>query len=328
LNRIAYGTFAAATFIIVMAFDAILAMRQSQSNPSAIWCYGSLVPLAICVIVVVCAMELVTLLRNAGQHPHSVFAIIMCVILVASPWLCAGGILGESQVDVEAIQWQVVWIVVAVFGAVFLQFARGAGPSAMADLASTWLVVLYLGLLPSFAVQIRCDYDLANPTEGIGNLLVILLIAFASDVGALYVGRAIGRHKLAPTVSPGKSIEGFVGGVAASVAVALGLWFAAGFVATIANGQSAEIDTLAEWLDRGTSLLTRMSLLQVITLGAVMSIAGQFGDLFESMLKRCAQVKDSSDLIPGLGGILDVIDSAIFACPAAWFLLTRAWGVV
>ncbi len=328
LNRIAYGTSAAVMFMVVMAFDAVFALQQSQSNPTGIWCFGSLVPIALGIIVILCAVELVKLLRSVGHRPHTAFAIIMCVVLVASPWLCAGGVLGESQVDVEALQWQVVWIVVAVFGAVFLQLARGVSLTTMGDLGSTWLIVLYLGLLPSFAVQLRCDYDLGDPTEGVANLLFILVVAFASDVGALYIGRAIGRHKLAPTISPGKSVEGFVGGVAGSVAVAVGLWFAAGLVAGVGSDQAGEISRLGEWLDRGTSLLNRMSVLQVIIFGAVMSIAGQFGDLFESLLKRSAQVKDSSDLIPGLGGVLDVIDSAIFACPAAWFLLTRVWGVV
>ena len=80
--------------------------------------------------------------------------------------------------------------------------------------------------------------------------------------------------------------------------------------------------------DQFTSLVARMSLMQAIVFGLVISIMTQIGDLFESVIKRAAQVKDSSNLVPGMGGVLDVIDGVIFAGPAAWFLLTRTWGLV
>jgi phosphatidate cytidylyltransferase len=116
----------------------------------------------------------------------------------------------------------------------------------------------------------------------------LLLVMFAGDTSAFYIGRTLGKTKLFPAVSPGKTWAGTLGGLGASVlaAVLLGAWLLPGFPAT------------------GLALL-----------GVILGVVGVLGDLFESMLKRQAQVKDAGQLLPGHGGILDRLDSILFAAP-------------
>jgi phosphatidate cytidylyltransferase len=132
-----------------------------------------------------------------------------------------------------------------------------------------------------------------TPEFGFVVSLAVLLAIFAGDTAAYFGGRALGRHKLAPAISPGKTWEGFVFGTLAAVLVV--------FVALYEDRQ--------EFLTIGQSLL----------LGVVVALAAPLGDLFESMLKRDMGVKDSGRLLAGHGGVLDRIDAILFAFPAAYF---------
>jgi phosphatidate cytidylyltransferase len=140
----------------------------------------------------------------------------------------------------------------------------------------------------------------AVPSGGLLLLLPVLL-TWASDIGAYAVGRTMGRHKLIPSVSPGKTIEGSVGGLLASMLVA---WAYTQFVLHPAS----HLDF--RWAPAG-----------VLAFGALVSVAAQVGDLAESLLKREAGVKDSSHIIPGHGGILDRFDSLLFVLPVAYVVL-------
>jgi phosphatidate cytidylyltransferase len=143
----------------------------------------------------------------------------------------------------------------------------------------------------------RSTFGLAS-----GGLLLLLpvLATWASDTGAYAVGRTMGRHKLLPSVSPGKTIEGSVGGLLGSVLVT---WL------------------LTRWLLRPAAHLDfRWAPVGVILFGAMVSAVGQVGDLAKSLLKRDAGVKDSSTLIPGHGGVLDRVDSLLFVLPVSYVL--------
>ena len=133
---------------------------------------------------------------------------------------------------------------------------------------------------------------LAWQDQGAQWIFLLWCVIFAGDTGAYYVGKNFGQRKLCPSVSPGKTVEGALGGIAAHIVV----------------GSLAKLILLPE-------LGWAMSLLFFVCAG----IAGQTGDLFESILKRSAGIKDSSNILPGHGGILDRIDALIMAGPVAYF---------
>ncbi|MFC2005001.1 phosphatidate cytidylyltransferase [Chloroflexota bacterium] len=147
-----------------------------------------------------------------------------------------------------------------------------------------WMVagILYVGWLLSYLVALR-DLD-----DGRNWIFLALFATFASDTAAFFTGRAFGRHKLAPDISPGKTWEGAIGGIFGAIIFSL-------------------------FFMLPTPLILPVNLWQVVLLGLLVSIFGQLGDLAESLFKRSMGVKDSGNLIPGHGGFLDRIDSVVFA---------------
>ena len=149
--------------------------------------------------------------------------------------------------------------------------------------------ILYVGWLLSYLVALR------GLDEGRNWIFFALFTTFASDTAAFFAGRALGRHKLAPHISPGKTWEGTVAGVFGAIIVSL--FFTLPRLFTIPN--PLYLQDFSYW--------------QAILLGLLVSIFGQLGDLVESLFKRNMGVKDSSQLIPGHGGFLDRVDSVVFA---------------
>jgi phosphatidate cytidylyltransferase len=144
-----------------------------------------------------------------------------------------------------------------------------------------------------------------NKEDGPTLVLFLMVCVWAGDIAALYIGRAFGKHKLAPRLSPGKTWEG-------SFASILGSILAASIVVLIADALTA----------RGNTLLhISEPLWQSLLLAAILNIAAQLGDLLESAIKRGAGVKDSGTMLPGHGGILDRIDALLLAAPVLWYAL-------
>jgi phosphatidate cytidylyltransferase len=201
----------------------------------------------------------------------------------------------------------------AYFVAVFLIilalaiWTRGVAGKPVGAVATTVLGVLYTGGLLSFAYAIRYhDYAAggvqlgALPIAAGGVLLGLpLLLTWATDIGAMLFGKVIGGRKLIPSVSPGKTLSGAVGGVVLAIVVA---WL----YVNLALRPAAQL---------------AMSPRGIIGFAILISVAGQVGDIFESLLKREAGVKDSSTLLPGHGGILDRVDSLLFVLPVAQLML-------
>jgi phosphatidate cytidylyltransferase len=160
-------------------------------------------------------------------------------------------------------------------------------PKLLPELALNGLGLLYIPYLLGHFFWLR------QLPQGTFWLLWLLLVIFAGDTGAYYVGRWFGVKKLYPQVSPGKTVAGSVGGLLASLAagIGFGLWFPLGTHAVI-----------------------------LIGLALLAAVIGQFGDLFESMLKRRAQVKDASSILPGHGGLLDRLDSLCFTGAILFYL--------
>ena len=189
-------------------------------------------------------------------------------------------------------------------------WARGVNGKPLSAVAVTAFGIAYTGGMLSYGYAIRYhDYASAplSTTARVvlpaGGLLLLLpvLVTWASDIGAYAVGRAMGRHKLIPSVSPGKTIEGSIGGLVASMLVAVV------YTMYVLHPRS-HLDF--HWAPLGA-----------IAFGALVSVAAQVGDLAESLLKREAGVKDSSNLLPGHGGILDRFDSLLFVMPVSFVLL-------
>ena len=162
------------------------------------------------------------------------------------------------------------------------------GGLSTVSVSVTVLGVAWIGLGLAHALLLR-DID----EHGVLAVYTVLLAVWAGDAAAYFVGRLFGRHKLAPTVSPGKSWEGLIAGTVATVAVT--------FIAVYEQ-----------------SFLT---IPESLVLGVVIAIVAPLGDLFESALKRDADVKDSGRLLAGHGGVLDRIDALLFAWVAAYYVV-------
>ncbi|QTA88957.1 phosphatidate cytidylyltransferase [Desulfonema magnum] len=172
-----------------------------------------------------------------------------------------------------------------ILSALFSLSQFKSDPFILENVAKQVQGMTYIPLLLSFLVLIR------NGTDGMTWIFFLLCIVFAGDIGAFYTGRRWGNHKLCPSVSPGKTIEGSLGGLVSNVGI--GGIFKVFFLSSLS------------W---GTSILF------FLLVGA----AGQVGDLFESEFKRFSGVKDSGVILPGHGGILDRIDALLFAAPVAY----------
>jgi phosphatidate cytidylyltransferase len=184
--------------------------------------------------------------------------------------------------------WVLPGILATVPAALLVFFVSSARQHAVAGFAVTVLGVAWVGGGLAYLMLLR---DI--PSDGRLLILVTLLTVFADDTAAYLVGRTIGRHRMAPVISPGKSWEGFVGGTAAAVAVA---FFGLYDQGVVTNGES-------------------------LVLGLVIALAATLGDLFESAVKRDLGVKDSGTLLAGHGGVLDRVDSLLWAGPAAYVAL-------
>lgn len=188
-------------------------------------------------------------------------------------------------------------VFVALLGAVL--FSRGVDEGPMAAMAVTTLGVLYTGGLLSFGYLLRHHQWTVSAASGSALVGLPVVLTWMSDIGAYAVGKTLGRTKLMPSVSPGKTRAGLVGALvlAAATAVVYDAWVLRPY-AQLALG----------WM-------------RAIALALAVSASGQVGDLVESLLKREAGVKDSGRFLPGHGGALDRLDSLLFALPVAYLLL-------
>ena len=180
--------------------------------------------------------------------------------------------------------------------------------------AASAFAFVYIALPLAMLVQLRQQW------AGAFLILYLLFLVWAGDILAYFVGRSIGRHLMAPRISPKKTWEGAVASMVASLGVGSALFYYATPLCT----------TLLQWglIQRrdGIFSLERPALLPVLILTAVLNVAAQLGDLVESLIKRGAGVKDSGTILPGHGGMLDRIDALLFAAPVLWFY--AAWRVM
>jgi phosphatidate cytidylyltransferase len=330
MQRISFGSIAIAFLLLLAVADAWVAdnwtLFPALLGPLAR--RGSIIPLFFTGVMLAGTVELLRIVQATGARPHRWIAVLFAAGLMLGPWLYAGFAPAGHLVSAEGLAVQVLLLAGAMLATALAQILRTDTTGAIRDVGATLLVTVYCGLLPSFLILLRCDTALPVPL-GAWLVLVFLAVTKVSDIGAYFVGSTIGRHKLIPWVSPGKSVEGFVGGLCASAGLTVLVWHFSRIlssppaVADLTNAQAAAIV-----LGDALSLFGTMTLLQAIVFGALMSGVGQLGDLLESVFKRSAGAKDSAKLIPQFGGVLDLVDSPVLAAPVAWFVLTYLWRLV
>ena len=195
----------------------------------------------------------------------------------------------EPNKFVDVLLLQAILLLLLIGTLVAATFQEVNFEKMIASCGATILGVLYVALLGSHLIAVRTGF---NPTLSTRLLALFFLVLMGADIGAYYTGRLMGKRKLAPKISPGKTWEGVVGGMAAALAVAAIAHF---------------------WFFR------ELPLKWALPLAALMMILGVLGDLVESALKRGAGAKDAANLLPGHGGILDRLDSLLFNAPLIYY---------
>jgi phosphatidate cytidylyltransferase len=297
--RLILGVLFVAGFVVVCWLDAVVARPGAFLLPAAV------------MLSWMSVVELLEMFNKRGRQPAAwtlYFGVLLAVLSAGMPVLWPQSVAGNTVVG---LGWLAIGLALGLLVAFFGELYRYDGRwHTTINLGLAAFTILYIGGLMGFAMQLRLlEVRPGNSDGGLGLLALLSLIVTVktSDVGQYAVGRLFGRHKLAPLVSPGKTWEGALGGVAFAVAAA---W------AVFRWGAPALVESRA----------LRMDPLAVVSFGVAVAIAGIVGDLAESMIKRDAGVKDSSSWLPGFGGVLDLLDSLLGAAPVAY--LFWALGIV
>ena len=185
--------------------------------------------------------------------------------------------------------WELLFIVIALAFLILMQFKRRKNLGSIVDISTTIFGIIYVSWFFSFLIKIR------YMDNGLGYLAAVLLITKAGDIGAFLIGSRFGKQPFMPRISPKKTMEGSCGGIFFNILAGLAAKPLLGF-----------------------------SYPQLIVLSICVGILGQLGDLSESMMKRDCGVKDSGNVFPGMGGVLDEIDSLLFIVPVFYFYMSVA----
>lgn len=252
-------------------------------SPFAIWVIGWSHPLVYDATVALCAIlalyEFLVLGKRKGFHLPITLCIFVAVFILAAFIL--------EPISVEMGVFAALLLIPASY-----VFMKGSIDEALPSSAIAVMATLYVGMLGGSLIRMRGDFP-------VGPKLVffLLIVVWIGDAGAYYTGRALGKHKLSPRISPKKTIEGLVGGILTSTIAAIVIHF---------------------------TFFPEFPLPHAVAAGVILSACGVIGDLAESLWKRSADVKDSGTLIPGHGGFLDRFDSIFFTAP----ILYTHWSLI
>ena len=238
--------------------------------------------LSLLLIITLCCKEFVKILKYKGFHPSLTIILFSAFIFATLTFF--------HRFDLVPSM-----LTLTIMASFLIVLFRGRQPYIV-NVATTILGALYCGWLPCHLLLIRqigmnrVSAFQFSYSEGLGLLMFVFLAVAMTDIGAYYFGIRFGKHKLAEVISPKKTIEGALGGALCAVIVScFGIFY------------------------------TELSLCQAIIGGIIITASAQLGDLSESLIKRDAGVKDSSDILPGHGGMLDRFDGYIFAIPVAYY---------
>jgi phosphatidate cytidylyltransferase len=260
-----------------------------------LWGSTALLALGTALVILLALFEFFALGDAIGHRPYRFWTATCVLVLVFVQWNAPGGLPVPMMRVVTRVGILGSWFAMPTLEDVFFLFLVGVAVLTLwtkrpmvealpaAGMSSSGLLLVALPL--TYAIRLH-----ASGTDGPRLLMFVLVITWVGDTAAYFVGRAIGKHPLAPVLSPKKSWEGTIASILGALLVAVGF---------------------ATWL--------MVPLPHLLAMAVVGNIAGQAGDLLESAYKRSAGVKDSGSLLPGHGGILDRIDALILAIPVVWY---------
>jgi len=219
-------------------------------------------------------------------------------LLMVGTFLQLTGHIGTQGSPARVNDFETSFIILFVLGLCLRQLSSRSNPAGLTAISLTLFGLMYVPWLLNFVQKIQF-FPFRPPFEGTGKwyVLYFILVTKFSDTGAYAVGSLIGRHKMIPRISPGKTWEGFAGAILAATAASL--------VFTHFFGDK----------------MAGMNSRHAVSLGMILSVCAVVGDLIESLFKREAGVKDSGGLFPGIGGILDLLDSLLFNAPIMYLYL-------
>ena len=241
--------------------------------------------------------EFYSMVEKKGSSSFMICGIIIGLCYTALQFLRLNPIGAMPEIPFSFVAFLVITLIFVA------QMLHGPPTSPMFNFSMTLVGLIYVAWLFSFILRINY-YPIPGAgktilTSGTIYLIFAIAVTKGSDSFALFVGSALGKRKLAPAISPNKTVEGAVGAVVGGVIIGAIFW----------------------WL---VKFPVEISLIQICVVSFVLAAIAQFGDLVESLLKRDAKIKDSGSKFPGLGGILDLIDSLLFALPAMYFFM-KLW---
>jgi phosphatidate cytidylyltransferase len=258
----------------------------------AVYVGGALFALVLAVVSALAARELYDIAREGGYTPLARTGMVLAFLIPLAVHFFRTGRFVPPEMALGAI------VILVLFALALWRRAPDQHP--LGAVAITLLGVCYTGVMLSFAYALRYHNYIVTARAGTALVFYPLILTWISDTAGYFVGRAFGRRKLMPSVSPGKTMAGAVGALVFCTLASL---------------------AYARWaLVPYANLGLRPSV--ALALGVAIGVAVQVGDLVESLLKREGGVKDSSHLLAGHGGVLDRIDGMLFALPVAYFLFT------
>ncbi len=298
-NRLTYGPMMLAALFLLLWFDDRAQvwtrpwMQQRFGSSGGVGGIGILMLLAI--VLPLATREVAVLFTAERVRPYRFISIVGSTLLTLHAFLTQFP--PFQKIAASSLAFIIVFIM--LFAALRRAWIKET-QEAILRMAGTVLATLYLGGLVWFLMAIRVKHSAEGAHDFHGTtwtILSILLMVKSTDIFAYFGGRAFGRTKLIPWLSPGKTWEGLVIGL-----------LCAGIVGAICSGNG-------KWLPH-------VSWIKGFIFGVIIGGIGQLGDLLESLMKRDAEVKDSGALVPGFGGILDIIDSPLVAAPIAYLLFS------
>lgn len=281
--------FAARLFSTLLLWAIVTAVFCSGN----VWAFIGLMMLAS----MLGAKEFFQMTRDGGMPSQPKWGLLVSLLYL----VVIGGLLGQGGRDAldGLMQVDVGFVILAVMGGFTCQLRRAVdGKNTVTEVAVTTLGFVYVAVMFSFIARLLFVPDLDSPVPGAWLVIWLVAVTKFTDMGAYAVGSLIGKHKMIPHISPGKTWQGLGGGIGFALLAGCGLFAL----------MPEQLAVLGGWTT-------------VIGVSLVLAVLAVIGDLAESVLKRSIGVKDSGATLPGIGGILDLIDSLCFTAPALYFLL-------